>query len=507
MADPIDYAALAREHGGTDATTPAPVDYAALAQQVRDAATTPASAAEAAAPSGGLGGFLREATQGINPIHINAAIQQAFWHPIDTAKAWNTASEQLRLDGQAAFKRGDYLTGSRKMLDWLASPLLLPMRVDQAADLMQQGQTARGLGATTDVGLTMATPQILGKITAALPTTAADAAAQAERAGEQRVVQAITPTAGPQKIRLGTQAADVAGDVARRTTARTIGGLTDEVGEHLAQANQALDDAYAGIPATQPIPTQSVIQRLQQAVDRLSVQGTGGAAVVPQTIADRVASLRQAIDEVKGLGPSATADQMRRLRIHWDNGAQAVFTPIVADNFQAARQAGQGWADARTALNDVIVDRHPEIGPLNADVHLWSTVNDVLQATAEVERVRSTSGRGLLARAVGAATGSAAGGPGGAAVGTVLGPMLEGVITKATPAMRLALGRSLTQFADALRAGQPGVIRRAIGQVSGVLPAAQQAAFTAQAIRLVQDLAPAAQQGPPAPGTIARLQP
>jgi hypothetical protein len=42
MADPIDYAQLARAHGGTEATTTTPaVDYGALAQQVRDAATTP----------------------------------------------------------------------------------------------------------------------------------------------------------------------------------------------------------------------------------------------------------------------------------------------------------------------------------------------------------------------------------------------------------------------------------------------------------------------------------
>jgi hypothetical protein len=189
------------------------------------------------------------------------------------------------------------------------------------------------------------------------------------------------------------------------------------------------------------------------------------------------------------------------LRIAWDDGAQAVFTPITADNFQAVRQAGHGWADARTALNEEIVRTHPRLAPLNADAHLWTTVRDVLQATEEVERVRPRVGRSIMARGLGAATGAAAGGPLAAGFGAVIAPTIESALAGATPTVKLTMARNLTRLADALRAGQPGAIRRAIAQVSAVLPPADRAAFTAQGLRLMRDLQPAAAQGQEEPSS------
>src|SRR4030095_9152043 len=113
--------------------------------------------------SGGLGGFLSEATKSINPVNINAAIQSMFWHPIDTAKGMLKAQDVPRHEAMTSFQQGDYLTGTRKLIDWLI-PVLGP-RVDEAADYMQQGQIARGLGATADVGLTIATPALVRGVT------------------------------------------------------------------------------------------------------------------------------------------------------------------------------------------------------------------------------------------------------------------------------------------------------------------------------------------------------
>jgi hypothetical protein len=106
---------------------------------------------------------VREGSQGVNPMNLNHALQQAFWHPIDTAKGWNDASTQLRLDAQKSFAEGDYATGSRKMINWLLSGLMLPMRLDQASDYAQQGEYAKSLGATIDVGLQAGLPSALAR--------------------------------------------------------------------------------------------------------------------------------------------------------------------------------------------------------------------------------------------------------------------------------------------------------------------------------------------------------
>jgi hypothetical protein len=453
------------------------------------------------ATSGGIGGFLSEATQGLNPVKINDAIQQAFWHPLDTAKGLLSGQEKIRHEGLEAFKSGDYVTGSRKMLDWVLSGFLLPMRMDQAADYMQQGETARGLGATADVASTIALPAAVDSIVARLPTRAG-AVAALNRGAESRVVSAIAPKVGPQKIRFGVEAERVAGQVARQTTSRTLGGLLDEVGENSARANQALDAAYASAPATQMVSTQPLLARLQQALRDLSARGSTGR-VVPATRAARAASLNQAMEEVRALGARASLPELRTLRQGWDEGAQAVFTPQTADNFMAVRQAGHGWADARTALNDHMVANLPGLTDLNANATLWIRAQEVLQAAADVERVRPTVGRSMVSRGLGAAAGAGLGGAWGAAFGAVIGPSIEAAMVSASPTIKLTVARGMARLADALQAAQPGPILSALGEVTAALPSAQRTAVFAQATRLIRDLQPAAarqETAPAAPG-------
>jgi hypothetical protein len=448
------------------------------------------SATPPATPSSGIGGFFSEATKSINPVNINAAIQSMFWHPIDTAKGMLKAQDVPRHEAMTSFQQGDYVTGTRKLIDWLI-PVLGP-RLDEAADYMQQGQIGRGLGATADVGLTIATPELVRGVTK-IPVTRAGVAETAGDIAERTTARIIAPQVGPQKIRFGTMAADVAPAIARRTTAVTPSGLLNEVSENAARANQALDAAYAASGAT-PVSTQPIIANLQRELQNLSVQGTTGAAFTPATRAARVASLKQALTEAQALGPTATLEQLRQLRIAWDDGAQAVFTPITADNFQTARAAGRGWADARTALNDVMIAQHPELAPLNADVHLWTKAQDVLQAAEEVERVRPTVGRSLIARGIGAGIGAHEGGGMGAALGAIIAPSVEAAIGQASPSAKLVMARQLARLSDALRRGQRGQIQAAVRNVSLTLPAAQRTAFMTQAVRIMRDLEPAAAQ-------------
>src|SRR5262245_8033136 len=135
--------------------------------------------------------FAQEATQSINPSNINEMVQGAFWHPIDTVGAILNSHEEMASQAFDAFRRGDYVTGLARFTEWgipIAGGVLgaagglvtggpvgavagglggyaggvgLASRLHQAGEYMQQGDYARGLGATTDVGVGMAAAPIL----------------------------------------------------------------------------------------------------------------------------------------------------------------------------------------------------------------------------------------------------------------------------------------------------------------------------------------------------------
>jgi hypothetical protein len=149
------------------------------------------------------GDYLSEAFASLNPRTINQAVQSAFWHPIDTAKGVLSAQDQVRQEALAAFEAGDPTTGVGKMLDWLV-PFLGP-RMSEAGDLLAEGQTARGLGALTDVAGQVGGPAALAKAprigvsARVLPrnTNPAEASAAAFGAREGIPVDAATATGSP----------------------------------------------------------------------------------------------------------------------------------------------------------------------------------------------------------------------------------------------------------------------------------------------------------------------
>jgi hypothetical protein len=449
-------------------------------------------------PPSGVAGFFGEATAGLNPRNINAAIQSAFWHPVATAKGMLAAQDVPRQKGLEAFQRGDYVTGTRHFIDWLI-PVLGP-RLDEAADWMQQGEYARGLGATTDAGLQIAAPKMISKLPSVGPAIVerlpagmrAGAAQTAERAAQGQMIGVMAPKTGPQKIRFGNLASDVATDVARRTSAITRSGLADEVAANLERATTALDEVYRAVPAGQRYPTAPILAGLQAELKKLGVQGSRGA-VEPATRAAQIASLKQAIAEVRALGSSVDLPNLRTLRIAFDEGAQGVFAPATAADYLATRGAGEGWATARTVLNDFMTTRHPELKAKNADVSLWLKTRDVLNAAEEAERVRPRVGRTIAAHTMGAIVGGGIqGGGAGAAIGAALGPVIERVLANASPALKLATARRLTRLSDALRRNDLAGAGAALNTVSSVLPAAERVATVTQALRILRGLEPEA---------------
>jgi hypothetical protein len=100
--------------------------------------------------------FAKEALASLNPASINRGVQSLFWDPIGTLKTVGGAPAKLARDAEAAYKQGDYAAASRHLLNSVV-PLVGP-RLDEAGNLMQKGEIAKGLGATADVGLQIAGP-------------------------------------------------------------------------------------------------------------------------------------------------------------------------------------------------------------------------------------------------------------------------------------------------------------------------------------------------------------
>ena len=145
---------------------PTDTDLAEVFAQARHV-TPPAQ--ETTEPQGALDrlwamtkGFTGEALAGLNPVTINRGVQQAFWHPLQTAQAIGKSQGRLGRESAEAFRGGDVATGVRKGLNYLI-PLFGP-RLDESADLLQRGEIARGLGAATDVALQTAGPMALSRL-------------------------------------------------------------------------------------------------------------------------------------------------------------------------------------------------------------------------------------------------------------------------------------------------------------------------------------------------------
>lgn len=111
--------------------------------------------------------YASEAFSSLNPSKLVQGVNQAVLHPIDTASAMLQNQGAVEQKAEDAFKRGDYVQGVRHVINYLL-PVIGP-RLDQAGDYMQQGQYAKGLGATTDVALQTMGPEAAGKALSALP--------------------------------------------------------------------------------------------------------------------------------------------------------------------------------------------------------------------------------------------------------------------------------------------------------------------------------------------------
>lgn len=392
--------------------------------------------------------------------------------PLKALKSHTAAAERVRAEAADAFTRGDYATGIRKSADWLASAITMggSVAMDRASDEAQQGKYAAALGDTTALAATMVAPEAAAAVRTSAPARAVADAAQS--AAERRVVKTIAPTIGPNKTRFANQAAkgapQVVEDIVREGAPMSREGLHDMMRGKLSEAEEALDAAAAQRDPSQRINTQPIAAALRQKRAALTADMPGRATVEPGPNAARIKQIDQALNELRQLGPQANYQSLLTIRRAYDGPAKAVYSPAVTADYMTAQGSKLGAADVTGVLRDSLAGMDPTTAAANAQYSIYRSINDVLDATAEVERARPTVGRSIMASGVGAMAGEAAGAMFGqqgmgATVGAVLGPLVErGMNTRVAPALRMIVTKQLGQLAEAIRSGNPTAVETSL---------------------------------------------
>lgn len=186
-----------------------------------------------------------------------------------------------------------------------------------------------------------------------------------------------------------------------------------------------------------------------------------GQEVVPEGHAGRVAQIDKTITDLEQLGPVTSFDALWNLRKASDNIASVKYSPSMTQDFVKASGSASGAADVSGVLRKVMDDADPGLKSINDTYHLYRTVNDVMKAAEEIERVSPGRGRKIVTGATaGASAYALTGNPVVTVASAILAPIVDemgasGATTK------IGTARTMARLADKLRSFRQGEIKAA----------------------------------------------
>jgi hypothetical protein len=444
--------------------------------QKRQAATSgdvPSLRAEAGMGGGGdvdtsaLERFAGGVWQNVNPVNLAKGLAQAVVHPLDTIQgAGEQMGQQWEKAGQA-WNEGRY---SEALGHGAAGsiPLLGPAAA-AAGERIGTGDVAGGLGEGVGLLLPVLGPRgvkagvkqlgslpVGGKLATVLEGKAAD-----------KVAGVMRPEVGPNKLRFGNKAREVAPaiakDLAEEGAPLTKGGFHDAVKTKLAEATNALDEAADARLPNQAFDTGEILKSLRAKRDALTAQNVTvqgkkgpipvGKAVVPAPNAARVAVIDEAIkavEELGGLNRKVGYEPIRRIRQAYDQQAKVAYNPSMTQDFLRQKGGALGASDVSGALRDALAKWDPVTAEANAQYSLYKAADDVMTAAAETERVRPKVGRQLMARLTGVLGGGAQAGVPGAVAGYLGAPIIDSVMSSGITT-QLKTAALMQKLAEAIR--------------------------------------------------------
>lgn len=481
----------------------------ALAAALAEAENVPAVPEGSAASR-----FASNLSAQVNPVAIARGLYESVKSPEAVTRTLEGLVAASKAQGQQALQAGregryvEALGHGAAML-----PLIGPAAA-AAGEQIASGDIAGGLG--TGTGLIAATlaPSAAKAGMARLPSRAA--VAEGLQAGAESRVASVMAPAGRSKtnIRMGNKAAAVAPELLKEadlTRTWTREGLHQNVSAAFDDAAAALDAAHDARLSTRSFDTKPLVDALLEKRRQLTseaIQGSGmsyqqvtvggqpattwikqhgplGGNVVPGPNAARVAQIDQAIAEIRQLGPLARYEPLRVMRAAYDIPAEVTYNPSVTADFLTKQGGARGAADVTGVLRDFLAKHEPATATANARFSLMKSAQDVLAATAELERVRPAVGRRIMQSFVGSVSGGAIAGLPGVAVGAMVGPVIDAAMS-AGLTTKLQTARLMQELATALRNNNPRAaasvgarLRQRVPQLGSLL--AQQAAVPAGA--------------------------
>lgn len=439
--------------------------------------------AETAPVGSAVGRFAAGVGEMLNPISIGTGLFDAARHPIDTARnmvrtQYDQGKQAVALAGQGRYMEALGHAGAA------ALPILGPVAA-AAGEQIVAGDIAGGLG--KGVGLIAPIAVIPGAVRGAKAVAHAvvpeSITSALESGAASRYADVMAPKVGQNKTRFGGMAEKVAptlaGDTAMGAWSRE--GLHAKVAAKLDAASSALDAAADARPPTQTA-TKPLIDGLmakRAALTSKAVEGSQvadvpiagledsagrpvttsakplGQDVVPHDNAARVAQIDAAISDLRKLGPVADYEAIRVIRQANDGPARAIYSPAVTADYMKAQGTKLGAADVTGVLRERLAAMDPRTAAANADYSLAKNANDVLDATAEIERVRPKVGRRIAGRVLATMLGEHAAGVPGAVAGYVLAPAVDAAMDMGFTT-KLQTAQLMTRLAKAIRAGDEG---------------------------------------------------
>lgn len=460
---------------------------------------------------GGLRRAVTGAAEVLNPLNIIEGTLQMAASPLDTTRqVWSDMGAQAG-KAREAFGEGRYLEAGAHGLA-SALPMLGPAAAD-TGEQIAEGDVAGGIGRGVAFGLMASPSAVRGGVNAARSLVSAPAreraAAALEAGAADRVAGVMSPEVGPNKTRFGNKADDIAPRLVDEgmTGGWTRDGLHSRVQDRFVSAQRQLDDAADARLSARSFDTAPIIRELEHRLGRLTAQTVDATAstrtptvrissildeqgkpiavpgfktepygrnVVPEPSNPQAAMIRQAIDELKALGPTARYDAIRTIRQSYDGPAKVKYNPSMTADYLKNQGKADGAADVTFVLREHLAKFDPQTATANAEFSLFKSADDVLRAAAETERVRPKVGRRIMARLGGIVGGSQAAGVPGAVVGGLLAPILEAAGANMTS--RLQTAALMKRLADAIRKGDEGRVVSALHslqQLGKRLPAIQ----------------------------------
>lgn len=360
--------------------------------------------------------FTGELWKKVNPVSALYGARDFAGHPIDALKADAAARQQVYQKAEDAFKKGDYAGGSAHLL-YSFIPMFGP-QLSEAGTQFQQGETAKGAGASAGLGLSIAAPEVAPKAIRAIAPK-----------------QALETLAG--RMYQSTLKPSPASYTSGEVKSMVQSGLENKIPvseEGVAKLNQLISDLQDkvkgqiqdGAQQGATVNKFAVTNRLNDAADRLSTQ------VAPT-------SHLQALSDI---GNDFIASHPAAIPV---DEAQAIKSGTYRQISKSYGEQGSAAVEAQKALargiKEELETQFPEIKGLNAMEGRLINLDGALERA-----VRRTNNRDILS--LGGKVASAGGGSiigathGGASAGAgaVTGLFLHHILTDPVIQSKIAIG-------------------------------------------------------------------